>query len=212
MSFAFSVTARKTLLRMQRRFYNFQMCSTCFWTEHSATRGKSQIVVTWSIFLDYWHPFKGTSSRTSFRFYQGLWGLFSSSLTDCRRALFSAMTAIVKKWHNSSSACECCLHRKSEMLCQKKSHPESALDSWPSKCYLRSSPIDIQWYGLLSWFQSAKTCLVGRIDIVSESCIYRSTFLTINAKHTPEWHTQILIFNCEWAVGACPNLVAVSKS
>lgn len=125
MSFPFSVTARKTLLRMQRRFYNFQMCSTCFWTEHSATGGKSQIVVTWSIFLDYWHPFKGTSSRTSFRFYQGLWGLFSSSLTDCRRALFSAMTAIVKKWHNSSSACECCLHRKSEMLCQKKSHPES---------------------------------------------------------------------------------------
>lgn len=193
---------------MQRRFYNFQMCSTCFGTEHSATRGKSQVVVTWSIFLDYWHPFKGTSSRTSFRFYQGLWGLFSSSLTDCRRALFSAMTAIVKKWHNSSSACECCLHRKSEMLCKKnrirKVTGFTALDSWPSKCYLRSSPIDIQSY-FLSWFQSAKTCLVGRIDIVSEKLHDCSTFLTINAKQARMTHANTHIQLRMWGRWGLPK-------
>lgn len=51
----------------------------------------------------------------------------------------------------------------------------TALDSWPSKCYLRSSPLDIQSY-FLSWFQSAKTCLVGRMDIVSESCMIAVLF------------------------------------
>ena len=204
---------------MQRRFYNFQMCSTCFGTEHSATRGKSQIVVTWSIFLDYWHPFKGTSSRTSFRFYQGLWGLFSSSLTDCRRALFSAMTAIVKKWHNSSSACECCLHRKSEMLCQKncirKVTGLTALDSWPSKCYSRSSPIDIQSC-FLKLISKCKDVFGGKTRHCQwkllEKAVLFWQYNTIYA-NKPEWHMQILIFNCECgAVGACKNPVTVSKS
>lgn len=174
MSFAFSVTARKTLLRMQRRFYNFQMCSTCFWMEHSANKGKSQIVVSWSIFLDYWHPFKGTSSRTSFRFYQGLWGLF---LLRWRTVDVLCFRPWRPSWRSDTTlllpANAVCIEN---LKCSAKKNRIrkvtglTALDSWPSKCYLRSSPIDIQSY-FLSWFQSAKTCLVGRIDIASESCM-----------------------------------------